>query len=161
LQLLVDANVLIDYLEGDLLVLQSVTRHLGRVYVPSVVLDEVQRVDERICDQLGIEVVEPSLDQILQAAAGGGRLSFEDRVCCLMARELGWTCVTNDSSLRRECLSQGVKVLWGLQLMVRLVAAGHLVPEEALAIAQRIQRSNPRHITEDILNRFRATVGLA
>ena len=65
--LLVDANVLIDYLEGDFSVFGAVTGHLGTVFVPTVVLDEVPRLDERTCTRMGIEVVEPTLHQVVQA----------------------------------------------------------------------------------------------
>lgn len=44
--LVVDANVLIDYAKADESVLALVVRHVGPVYVPRDVLDEVDQVDE-------------------------------------------------------------------------------------------------------------------
>ncbi len=46
MDLVVDANVLIDYAKTDPSVLTLYARHLGRIYVPSVILGEVEQLDE-------------------------------------------------------------------------------------------------------------------
>ena len=67
------------------------------------------------------------------AAAGRRRpgLSYYDHLCLLVAKQGGWTCVTNDGKFRRDCMAEKVPVLWGLEPMVELVAGGHLNAAEA------------------------------
>lgn len=98
--LVVDANVLIDYAEADESVLALVVRHIGPVFVPRDVLDEVDQFDEDTCTRLGLQIAEGSLEQLLEAGAGGGGLSFQDWMCLILARDNGWVCVTNDGRLR-------------------------------------------------------------
>ncbi|MEW6221135.1 MAG: hypothetical protein AB1634_16595 [Thermodesulfobacteriota bacterium] len=45
-------------------------------------------------------------------------------------------------------------MLWGLELLAQLHRAGGLPGHEASRIAQAIRKSNPTHITADILTRF-------
>jgi len=156
--LLVDANVLIDYANTDPTVLALVARHLGPVHVPKDVVDEVAQFDEDTCDRLGLVVVEGTLEQVLEAGAGGGGLSFPDWMCLILARDEGWTCVTNDGRLRRACSDEGVEVLWGLQLMVKLVAAGELADGDAIAVADAIGATNP-WVSQRVITRFREQVG--
>ena len=106
--LLADADVLIDYRESELAILALVARHVGRVTVLPSVLDEVEDVTVQDCDELGIEIVEVETERMLQAAAIGSQVSFNDRLCLLTCREEGWTCVTNDGALRRLCERHGV-----------------------------------------------------
>jgi hypothetical protein len=108
--LLVDANVLIDFALTDRTVLAVVVRHVGVAHVPRDVLAEVEQLDEAACAELGLVVVDGTLEQLTEAGAGTGRLSFEDRVCLILARDNGWTCVSNDGRLRRECEAAGVAV---------------------------------------------------
>jgi rRNA-processing protein FCF1 len=156
--LLVDANVLIDYASSDLNILGLASRHYGSVHVPREILEEARSVQEEDCIRLGLRLVEATVPQLLEAGQFRGPLSFQDRLCLILARDGGWTCVTNDRALRRECSTAEIPVLWGLELMVALVAAGRLAAPEALRIARSIQTSNPRHITDEILDRFAAAV---
>jgi rRNA-processing protein FCF1 len=153
--LLVDADVLIDYVVADVTILGRVARHVGSVYVVRSVLAEVEGLDGGACKRLGIEIVEPSVDQLLEAGAEPrGRLSFNDRLSLIVAAAAGWTCVSNDRALRRTCGERGVPVWWGLQLMLALVRAGELDRETALAVARAIHASNPLHISAEIVERF-------
>lgn len=150
--LVTDANVLIDYASTDESVLTLASRHLGAVIVPSPVLAEVDALDVMACDRLELRVVEPTLDQLLEAGAQRGRLSFEDRICLILARDGGWPCVTNDRRLRTACDAASVSVMWSLDLLVALVAAGQLLGEQAILIADDLHHISPRHITRDILD---------
>ncbi len=111
--LLVDANVLIDYAKTGPTVFTLVARHLGPVHVPRDVLGEVDQLDEDACDRLGLVLVEGTLEQILEAGAGAGGLSFPDWMCLILARDQGWTCVTNDGRLRRACAEASVGLCGG------------------------------------------------
>ena len=152
--LLTDADVLIDYRESEIKILELVVQHMGRVVVLAPVLDEVQGVTPAQCAQLGIEVVEVETEQLVRATEVESRVSFNDRLCLVACREEGWTCVTNDGALRRLCERHGVATRFGLGLMVDLVAVGALTRRRAMAVARQIQASNPLHINEHVIQRF-------
>ena len=156
--LLADADVLIDYRESELDILKLVVQHIGRVVVLAPVLDEVRGVTPTQCRQLGIEVVEATTEQLVQASEGESRVSFNDCLCLVACRDGGWTCVTNDGALQRLCQRHGVATRFGLGLMVDLVAVGALTQRRALAVAHEIQASNPLHINERVITRFRAAL---
>ena len=152
--LLTDADVLIDYRESEIKILELVVQHIGHVVVLAPVLDEVQGVTPAQCAQLGIEVVEVETEQLVRASEVESRVSFNDRLCLVACREEGWTCVTNDGALRRLCERHGVATRFGLGLMVDLVAVGALTRRRAMAVARQTQASNPLHINERVLARF-------
>ncbi len=159
--LILDANVLIDYCAADRSVLTLISRHVGLVHVPSVLLEEVEGLDQSECERLGLVVVEPEV--ALLAAAGTRRpgLSYYDHLCLLAAKAAGWTCVTNDGRLRRECTAEHVAILWGLEPMITLVAGAHLTASEARRVSRGISASNPRFITPTILEAFDAKIDAA
>ena len=152
--LLADADVLIDYRQSDLSVLGLVGEHVGPLKVISAVLDEVRGVSAADCGQLGIEVIEVETRRMIRAAAVESRVSFNDRLCFLTCLEESWTCVTNDRALRRLCTRHDVKIRFGLDLMIDLVAGGALSRKRAVAVAHRIQASNPAHINERVISRY-------
>jgi predicted nucleic acid-binding protein len=108
--LLVDANVLVDYLAAGVELLGLVARAVGPIHVVSTVLAEVEDFDADGCARVGIRVVEPTLAQAREAAEPAGRLSFADRLCLVVCRERGWVCVSNDKALRRACEAARVDV---------------------------------------------------
>jgi len=153
--LLMDANVLIDYAKTDRQVLALAVQVLGPVFVATPVLAEVRQLTEEDARTLGLTLVEPETELLLTAAEVRGRLSFQDHVCLLLARERGWTCVTNDKPLQGACSALGVPWMWGLHLLLRLVEAGTLGTEEAIAKVEAIRASNPMHINERVVTGFR------
>lgn len=155
MELVADANVLIDYAKTDPSILAMHVRHLGPIYVPSVILEEVDQLDAADCERLGLTVVEEPPTILLAAAERRGPLSFEDRVCLLLARENHWTCVTNEKPLHRACEQDGVKSIWGLRLMINLVKAQQLTRQNAMETAEAIHAINP-YITAGILAQFEA-----
>ena len=153
--LVIDANVLVDYQAADLAILALVNRHVGVVHILTTMLAEVEGFDESDCERLGFRVVEPTFAQVAEAAAPAGRLSFQDRTCLLVCRDHGWTCVSNDRALRKACESDGIEVVWGLELMLELVRHGHLPAEHASEAAERIHLANPVFVSSAILAAFR------
>jgi rRNA-processing protein FCF1 len=153
--LVLDACVLIDYSSTDKSILALISQHVGQVHVPRQLLEEVKSLNKRECDRLGLHVFEPELE-LLVNAAGRHRsgLSFEDRICLLVAKQSGWTCVTSDKKLRRECVAEKVPVLWGLEPMIALVRSGHLAVAEANKAALAIQTGNPLFITDAVIKEF-------
>lgn len=148
--LVTDANALIDYASTDEWVLALASRHLGPVIVPWPVLEEVEVLDVSDCERLGLRVIDPTLEQVLEAGSERGGLSFADRVCLIVARDGGHSCVS-DRRLRVACEAVGVPVMWSLELVIELVDAGELPPDDAVGIAAALHSISPRHITDEIV----------
>lgn len=162
--LLVDADVFIDYRDSDLEVLKLIGQHVGRVAVLAPVLDAVHGVHgvtRADCARLSVSVVEVATSRLLRAGSVDMdvSLSFNDRLCFVTCREEGWTCVTNDPALRRLCERRGVPARFGLRLLVDVVAAGTVTPQRATAIAHKMQESNPLHVNERVIARFKNELG--
>lgn len=157
--LLFDANVLIDLYDADSSIFRVISGSVGPVHVVLPVFEEVEQIDEADAEALGITLVEPELAQFVAAAKLSRRLSAEDRVCLIVARDEGWTCVTNDRALRRECDAASVEVIWGLDLLALAVEAGGLSAPDAASLARTIAENNPTHITAAVLERFLRPIG--
>lgn len=156
--LVTDANALIDYASTDVSVLALASRHLGPVIVPSPVLDEVELLELADCQRLGIRVIDPTLEQLLEAGSEGGALSFEDRICLIVARDGGWSCVTSDRRLRGACEAISVPVMWSLESVTELVDVGELSANQANSIAAELHAISPRHITAEVVAEVRRRV---
>ena len=153
--LLLDADVLIDYLKANLSVLALASRHIGKAHVLSTVLQyEVDGLDAEDCEQRGIEVVEPDLEQLSEASLLHGSLSFNDYLCLIIASRRGFVCVTNDKALRKACERDGVSTLWGLEVMLELVRNQAMKVEDAIQIAEMISKNNPYHVPEKLVVQF-------
>lgn len=157
-EFVLDANVLIDYCNADLSILSLAARFLGPVYIPLQVLAKVDQLDHSACERAGLILFEPSIEQLLEAGQGTTRLAFDDRICLIVCRDNHWTCLTNDKALRRACTELGIRIVWGLELMVLLVEARQLPPEEALAVAEQIHSINQAFVDQAVLEGFRAKI---
>lgn len=154
--LLADADVLIDYRDSDLTILKLVSKHIGAVRVLRQVLDEAPGISDRQCARLGIEIVQLETELMLDVNILPRALSIADRLCVVACDHHNWTLVTNDQAMRKVCKDRGIRLRWGLGLMVDLVHAGVLAEARALKVAAAIQRANPTHITAALIHRFRA-----
>lgn len=149
-----DACVLIDFADANEPVLGLIARHVARVIVPTPVLAEVGSLDELKCAALGLEVLEPTLDQLREAAVAHPKLSFADKTCLIVARDGGFTCLTNDGPLGDECAAKAVPVVRGLRPLLVLVECGALSVTTAVGTVELIAESNP-YITPAIVQDFR------
>ena len=158
--MIMDACVLIDFIKADRSVLELIVKHVGSLHVASPTIDEVNEIDdENELLELGLVIVEPEVADAYAAAAGrAGPTSFHDRLCMLVAKRYGFTCVTNDKNLRKLCQEEEVPLLWGLELLSRLHRSGGITMKSTLEIAGKIQKANPRHITPQILKRFQEVI---
>ncbi len=157
--MILDACVLIDFIKADRSVLRLIANHVGQIHVASPVVDEINEVDgESELEELGLIIIEPEIEDAYAAAAESGSTSFQDRLCMYVSKRLGFTCVTNDKNLRSLCEKENVPLLWGLQLIIELHKSGGIPMEDALDIGQRIHETNPKHITQTIVNRFKTIV---
>lgn len=144
-----DANVLIDYAAADEDVIRELVKYWGTVYVPTRILHEVRKLPMDRAKNLGLTIIETPLT--LPIAPG---LSGPDRACLHFVISEGWTCIANDTLLRRECKRQGGKVVWGLEMLLKLVSAEQITNARALGIAERIGALNTE-ITAKILAEFK------
>ena len=153
--MILDACVLIDFIKADRVILASISKHLGSLHVIQEVLEEVHEIHhiEEILE-LGIKVIEPELEDVFTAAQKRGPLSFQDWLCLLTAKRHGLTCVTNDKSLRKICQQEEIPLRWGLELLVELYRCGGTTRKDALEVARKIHKNNPKHITVRLLRRF-------
>mgnify|MGYP001563872767 CR=1 FL=1 len=148
-----DANVLIDYVKANKKILHLAVKHLCEIYIPVPVLKEVKDISRGELEKLGINVFEPTIDQLIQAAQKPFGVSFEDQLCLLIAKENGWVCATNDKQLRIQCEAGNVEVIWGLDIMLRLNKQGFLERAEATKTAEKISEIN-RYIGKEIIKQF-------
>ncbi len=154
-----DANVLIDYANTEPEILSLIAKRLGDIYIPSPVLAEVRQMSLRHARRLNLNILEPSFAQAAEAAnMTDSTISFEDRLCLIVARDNGWSCLTNDKRLRRACRNVGVSIMWGMESMRLLVTAGHMRADRAANTAKQMAQTNPC-ITDAILKRFLKQIG--
>jgi hypothetical protein len=151
--LILDACVLIDFCDADRSILAIVSKHVGAIHVALPVFEEVDQLDASSARSLGINVIEPELEMLTTAARTRGRISVQDRLCFLLAKENNWTCVSDDGALRRVCAAEGLPLLWGLEMMGLAVEAGVLPGDVGEAVARTIQENNP-YITDKIVAAF-------
>ena len=150
--LLADANVLIDYRDVDPSILALAVEHLGPVFVLRDVLGEVRGFDETRAASLGLTLVDPSAELMLEIDSLPRRLTRADRLCYLACRDHDWICLTNDRFLRSHCETNAIRTCWGLEILIRLVGCEALRRERAIGVAQSIADGN-RSIAA-VLDRF-------
>lgn len=158
--LIMDANILIDFCKCDKTIVKLMCQYIGQIYLAMPVLDEMNEIDEDDCLELGIILVEPDLELAMLAAEEKGPLSFQDNLCFLMAKQNGWTCVTNDKPLRRKCENERVSLFWGIELICILVESGGLPFKEASEIILEIKKLNPKYITDSIVENAFKRLGI-
>jgi hypothetical protein len=145
-----DSCVLIDYLDADSSVLARFSKHIGRAHVILDQLAEVDGLDGSRCGRLGLLIEEPTTEQLQEAGGRPSYLSFWDHLCLVVARDKGWTCVTNDKGMHRACKAIDVHTIWGLEVLIELVQVGQLTTKDALVVAGKIAEDNAR-ITSEVL----------
>lgn len=145
MEFVADANVLIDFAKVDRDVLALVARHLGALPVARDTVDEVGDLREEEYADLGIGILEPTAEQLAEAGAMRPRgMSFPDRVCFIVARDRGATCLTNEKPLGRRCAEAGVPTMRSLRLLLCLVEGGHLGADAAVEIVRGVVAAGSR-----------------
>ena len=157
--LILDANILIDFFECDQTIIKLINKHVGQIFLATPVFDEVKQIKDQDCISLGIKLVEPDLDQLVKASGNIGALSFQDNLCLTLAKEHGMTCVTNDKPLRRQCLSEKIPIIWGIELVCMLVESGGLSAKDGETIIQKIHVNNPKFVTKAIVQQALIRIG--
>ena len=158
--MILDANILIDFCKCDKTIVKLICHYIGQIYLATPVLYEINEIDEDDCREMGIILVEPELELAILAAGEKGPLSFQDKLCFLMAKQNGWTCVTNDKPLRRRCENELVPLFWGIELICILVESGGLPLEQASELILEIKKLNPKYITDIIVENAFKRLGI-
>ena len=155
-RLLLDANILIDYAKADINLLDHFCKCIGELNVVSTVLDEVHEIsDRRELTKFGVQILEPEPSDLTQIGMQRGKLSFQDRLCLVVAKREGFIFVTNDKELRNECEATGIDVMWGLELLLELFRVEGITELAAQEIAEKIRKCNPLHINKMVINGFK------
>ena len=157
---MLDANILIDFYKCDRTIVKLICTYVGQIYLATPILNEINQIDEGDCLELGIKLVEPELEQVMLAADKKGPLSFQDNLCLILAKENSWTCVTNDKPLRQKCEIESVPLIWGIELICILVESGGLPVEHARDVILKIQKINPKYITDNIVEKAFKRLGV-
>ena len=155
---IVDANVLIDYLDSDLDALSILSRKVSPVNIGRGAFDKVPRLNDTEAARFHIQIITPTLEIMGEAANKRGSLAYDDHETLLLAKINGWTCITNDKALRRECGTEKVAILWGLEPLRILVTDKFMKAERAITIARTIHANNPMFVTADIIARFESQI---
>ncbi|RJP59994.1 MAG: type II toxin-antitoxin system VapC family toxin [Candidatus Auribacter fodinae] len=149
--IILDANILIDFLKSDRGVLKLISTELYEICVPSVVLHEVTQLNQEQCNFFKLSILEPSLEELMEAMVYNDQcLSFPDKVCLILSKGKGYICVTNDKRLRQACEQEKVECIWGLQLILLLNQKGKLTKEHATKILFKIHETN-KYIKHEIV----------
>ena len=143
-----DANILIDYSKSDISIIKKIAEYYEKVCVPDIILQEVGIISDEQAKALGITIVETPLE--LEEVSS---LSFQDRTCLYYVKQNHWECLTNDIALRKHCEAVGGTVVWGLQMLLKLVESDLITVSYAEKIARKIHQVNPE-ITDIILQNF-------
>ena len=152
--LLLDANVLIDFLNSEPSLLNLVSKHIGNLYVLDQIVSEVKGLDKSECKKFGLTVIEPTNETLALAETNLYKLSYNDRLCLFTAIDSDFICVTNDKDLRQECQNNQVKILWGLELIRILVEKSVLSIDDAIKIVETIHKINRLYIPESLVKKF-------
>ena len=158
--LIVDANILIDYLDCDEKLLLLIKKYIGQICLASPLLGEVKSLDSDSCKRLGITIVEPTMEQLIWAAEQEFSISFQDKVCLRMAKDHNWALVTNDKALRKRCAPENIVLIWGVELICMLYEYGGLHKNDVRKIIWDLHNNNPLYITKDIVNRALTRIGI-
>jgi hypothetical protein len=142
IDLLFDADVLIDFCSVDRKIIRKISDNLGCARVAREVLREVNDLTEKQCEGLNLLVETPTESEVNEALSLDEPLSFQDKLTLVMARDRGWTCITNDRKLRRTCMMRDVKSRRGLSLIVDTVRLGAMNESDAVGLAEEIGKIN-------------------
>ena len=157
-----DANVLIDYAISAPNIIKLTSKYIRQLYIALPTLHEVRQITIENAQKLGIELIEPTLTQIIEAnelKQEKPTLSGQDAICFVLAKDNGSVCLTNDKPLRDHCLANKITCLWGFEIMLRLVSCGKLTVEKAYKTAQDIQAKN-KYIKAETVAKFKKKLGL-
>ena len=149
---LFDANLLIDFSRVDKSIIGKICA-IFMVYVPDIILSEVDQLSQLEAEKLGIRVIKTPIEILVDAAESLSGCSYQDTVCFLMAKKFGWGCATNDKKLRKECIKAGIEVIRGFKILIILAKKNIISVKKAESIAKNIFEIN-NEISQGVLMNF-------
>ena len=151
-----DANIIIDFLKTDIKPLKLAIEHLYEIYIPLTVLkEEILQLTEKQAKEMGLKILESTSFQLAEAVTIADKgPSNKDKLCFILSRDQEAICLTNDKGLRRLCLANGVKHMWGLEMIKDLNHSELLVKKEAEKIANNIALINDR-LPDQVVQAFK------
>ncbi len=151
---IIDASVVIDYLDVDKSILSLAASKLGRIWISVLTLQKIRQLGRPDAEKMGLSVLEPSPEQLREVKTPS-RLKEDDQVTIILARDSGYICITNDKRMHIRCREWQVPSLWGLDLMLELVRTGSLSRTRAEKLGRAIQEINA-YLTPQILQQYLA-----
>lgn len=143
-----DANIVIDFLKAEGDILTQIAQYFDKVYIPDVVVQEVGVITEAEISQKGFVVINSRLDITIEKG-----LSFQDSVCLDFVRRTGCCCITNDRRLRKFCQESHATVIWGYEMLLKLVNRRLITKQQAKKAATQVKKYN-LEMTDLIFNDF-------
>jgi hypothetical protein len=154
-----EACALLDLIDADSSIVSLASSRLGQILIPDVVLSTVGSLDEAECSRLGVQVCECEVERLERATDSRQGLSFEDRVCLLIAREEGWTILTHERVVRAACDADGIASACAFDLVRLLQEGGHITPTWAVSVASNLREVNPRCLSEELFDGYARQIG--
>ncbi len=154
---MIDSSVFIDFenIDTKFYFLSLFVDHVGEVLVVRDILKkEMVGLSEEKCRELGFKIVTPSTEQFLEVGPRIAGLSFYDRLCLIMARDLKAVCITNDNTLRGACKENRVLTVRGFRILRYLVDKAGMETSKALKISEVMAERN-RYLRGRVLSDFR------
>jgi rRNA-processing protein FCF1 len=145
----VDLNTLIDLIEADKSVIRLVGNHLGPIYIPSVVLNQIEKASQVGVRRLGVRKAECTIEHLFDARQPRTGLSFRDRLCLIIARMGNWVLITNDPVLRTACAADQIRSLCALDIVIELVRLLHLPCRKAIRVVRNLHSVNSHHVSKE------------
>ena len=158
--LLLDTNIVVDYLKADKTLFSLVSQYVGEVFYADAMAAEIKQLEGRAAyEEIGIRLapVDPSDISEAKNRKLRGALSEYDWICFFTAKRLGYCCVTNDGDLRKQCEKEGVETIRGGKLIIELCRNGGVTKDRAKEIGRDIKNGNP-WITDAWLAAFIAKI---
>ena len=130
----------------------------SRFYILSMVFHD-QSIDiSPLVADLGIIILPVEIALMERVARyHDTRLSVPDRSLLLMAKDKGYAVWSNDRRLRENCGANGVRVLWEFEVLRWLVDRDFMSAADLLAVAERVEATNP--YLSGITERLRCLLG--
>lgn len=152
---IIDSSVLIDYCKNDISSLSLFSKEVGTIHIPTPIIhEEVSQLSITRAKKHHLKLIEPEIEQALEASSIEKKTSFYDNLCFILSRDNKFTCITNDKPLKRLCSDNNVPSIWGLEMLAILTQEGKISKKKAVSTAIKIQKSNP-FITHKIVEQFK------
>jgi len=158
---ILDATALIDFRwldEWDWL-----RTHYGPLFIAWEVLDADQlEPEERAIARAQLAPLhldtQPMYADYASIGDRGPGLSSADRATLILAQHYRLTCATDDGRMVRECESGGIAFVRTLQLLSKMVEAGHRSTAEVLEMAEMLIGDRGKYVSERVLRRWKRSL---